>query len=101
MFLLFLHDFNIRCFREIVRHFFCGESVTPEYFKSVTVLVAEMTGYAESIKTLRSSRHLMAFLQHFHGVIDEILRDFDAYKVDALGDVVIVCTVKKFTEQYL
>ncbi|OQV23692.1 Atrial natriuretic peptide receptor 1 [Hypsibius exemplaris] len=71
--------------KEIVRHFFCGESVSPQSFDMATVLCTEFFGFTEFVGSCKPIV-VFGFLHQLYSIFEDIMQEFDCYKVDVIGD---------------
>jgi Adenylate and Guanylate cyclase catalytic domain len=61
-----------------------------------TVLCTKLLGFLEFVENFNPVM-VFGFIQHLHGIFDDIQLEFNAYKVDIVGDSYIVSRKGFFT----
>lgn len=87
---------------QIASKLFHGEIVEPEYFESVTICFADVVGFT-NISSKSKPREVMNFLNDLWIMFDNILRKFDTYKIDTIGEkfkLVMLQQIFSFTYYY-
>lgn len=69
---------------QIADKLFQGESVSPECFECVTICFADVVGFT-SISAKSHPIDVMAFLNDLWLLFDNIVHQYDAYKIDTIG----------------
>lgn len=68
-----------------------GQSVEPEAFECVTVFYSDIVGFT-SLSSESSPIEVIDFLSNLYLCFDEILEQYDIFKVDTIGDAYIVAS---------
>lgn len=69
--------------------------IDAEYFKSVTIFFSDICGFA-TISTTSSPMDIVQLLNTIYVTIDDLLDDYDVYKVETINDCYMVASGLSF-----
>ena len=76
-----------------------GGSMAPAFFECVTVYYADIAGYT-NIVNQSSAAEMVEFLNALYRMSDAVVANYDAYKVETVGDADLV-SEGRFSRSYI
>ena len=77
--------------KKIAERLKLGEHVEPEHFDCVTIYFSDIVGFT-TIAGRSSAFEIVSLLNDLYSMFDEVLDQFDVYKVETIGDAYMVAS---------